>query len=81
MCVKAKRRWFRFRRITKKTRDTITGFNSYDGGLILKEINSPSRAYHAFASSRFREVDYNYAERLFIKFQSEFYQELQLKDP
>ncbi len=57
---------------------TITGFNPYDGGFILKEIKSPSSAYHAFASNRFRKVDYRFAERLSIKLQSELHQEIQL---
>jgi len=80
VCINAKRRWFRLGGLQENEMYTTTGFNPYDGGLILKEIKSPSSAYPAFVSNRLRKVDYRFAERLFLKLQSELYQELQLKD-
>ena len=78
VCINAKRRWFRLGGLQENEMYTITGLNPYGGGFILNEIKSPSIANHAFASNRFRKVDYRFAERLLIKLQSELHQEIQL---
>ena len=78
VCINAKRRWFRLGGLQENEMYTITGLNPYGGGFILKEIKSPSSAYHSFASNRLRKVDYRIAERLLIKLQSELHQEIQL---
>jgi len=64
VCTNAKRRWYRLGGLQENEMYTITGFNPYDGGLILKEVKSPSSAYNAFAANRFRKVDYSFAENL-----------------
>jgi len=64
VCTNAKRRWYRLGGLQLNELYTVTGFNPYDGGLILKEVKSPRSAYHAFASNRFRKVDYSFAERV-----------------
>ena len=79
VCINAKRRGFSLGGLQENEMYTITGLNPYDGGgFILKEIKSPSSAYHSFASNRLRKVDYRIAERLLIKLQSELHQEIQL---
>ena len=42
---------------------TIEGFNSYDNGLILKEIKG-IKYVGAFKIFRFRKLDYEFAENL-----------------
>ena len=64
VCINAKRRWYRLGGLQLNEMYTVTGFNPYDGGLILKEVKSPRSAYHAFASNRFRKVDYSFAENI-----------------
>ena len=64
VCTNAKRRWYRLGGLQVNEMYTITGFNPFDGGLILKEVQSPGSAYHAFAANRFRKVDYSFAENI-----------------
>ena len=64
VCTNAKRRWYRLGGLHINEMYTITGFNPFDGGLILKEVKSPGSAYHAFAANRFRKVDYSFAENI-----------------
>jgi len=71
VCINAKRRWYRLGGLQLNEMYTVTGFNPYDGGLILKELKSPRSAYHAFASNRFRKVDYSYSEKLQFELQSQ----------
>jgi hypothetical protein len=71
VCINAKRRWYRLGGLQLNEMYTVTGFNPYDGGLILKEVKSPRSAYHAFASNRFRKVDYTYSEKLQFELQSQ----------
>jgi len=71
VCINAKRRWYRLGGLQLNEMYTVTGFNPYDGGLILKEVKSPRSAYHAFASNRFRKVDYSYSEKLQFELQSQ----------
>lgn len=71
VCINAKRRWYRLGGLQLNEMYTVTGFNPYDGGLILKEVKSPRSAYHAFASNRFRKVDYKYSEKLQFELQSQ----------
>ncbi len=71
VCTNAKRRWYRLGGLQLNELYTVTGFNPYDGGLILKEVKSPRSAYHAFASNRFRKVDYSFAERVMADLQEQ----------
>jgi hypothetical protein len=71
VCVNAKRRWYRLGGLQVNEIYTVTGFNPYDGGLILKEVKSPRSAYHAFASNRFRKVDYAFADKLIAELQKQ----------
>ena len=79
VCTNAKRRWYRLGGLQENEMYTVIGFNPYDGGLMLKEVKSPTSAYHAFASNRFRKVDYYFAEKLLEEFQTQIHQESQLK--
>jgi hypothetical protein len=69
VCVNAKRRWYKLGGLQENEMYTVTGFNPYDGGLILKEVKSPKSGYNAFAASRFRKVDYNFAENVLTELQ------------
>lgn len=69
VCVNAKRRWYRLGGLEQNEMYTVTGFNPYDGGLILKEIKSPRSGYNAFASNRFRKVDHAFATNLLQEIQ------------
>ena len=71
VCVNAKRRWYRLGGLQLNEMYTVTGFNPYDGGLVLKEIKSPRSAYHAFTSNRFRKVDYSFAEKMLVEISQE----------
>lgn len=64
MCINARRRWYKLGGLKKGELYTVKGFNPYDGGLILKEVKSPSSGYNAYAANRFRKVDYDFAENL-----------------
>ena len=61
VCINAKRRWFKLGGLRENEMYTIIGFNPYDGGLILKESKSPRSGYNAYATNRFRKVDYKFA--------------------
>ncbi len=69
VCINDKRRWFRLGGLKKNEMYTVVGFNSYDGGLILKEVKSPRSGQHAYRADRFRKVDYNFAEKVVAKVQ------------
>ena len=71
VCTNAKRRWYRLGGLQLNELYTVTGFNPYDGGLILKEVKSPRSAYLAFAANRFRKVDYSFAERVMADLQEQ----------
>lgn len=71
VCVNSKRRWYRLGGLQQNEMYTVTGFNPYDGGLILKEVKSPRSGYNAFAASRFRKVDYNFAANILEEMQSQ----------
>lgn len=73
VCVNAKRRWYRLGGLKENEMYTVTGFNPYDGGLILKEVKSPRSGYHAFAANRFRKVDYNFAKNVISQIQPQEY--------
>jgi len=64
VCINDKKRWFGLGGLKKNEMYTITGFNPYDDGLILKEIKSPKSGFNAYAANRFRKVDYAFADRL-----------------
>ena len=64
VCINAKRRWYRLGGLQLNEMYTVNGFNPYDGGLILKEVKSPRSAYHAYASNRFRKVDYTFSKKI-----------------
>jgi len=71
VCINAKRRWYKLGGLQLNEMYTVTGFNPYDGGLILKEVKSPTSAYHAFASNRFRKVDYAFADSVLAELHSQ----------
>ena len=62
VCVNARRRWYKLGGLKKNEMYTITGFNPFDGGLILKETKSPRSGYNAYRADRFRKLDYKFAE-------------------
>ena len=70
VCINAKRRWYRLGGLQLNEMYTVTGFNPFDGGLVLKEVKSPRSAYHAFSANRFRKVDYSFAERIMAELQT-----------
>lgn len=69
VCVNARRRWYRLGGLKKNEMYTVTGFNPYDGGLILDEVKSPRSGCNAFAASRFRKVDHAFAANLLKEIQ------------
>ena len=71
VCVNARRRWYRLGGLEKNQMYTVTGFNPYDGGLILKEAKSPRSGFNAFAANRFRKVDYDFATNILEEMQSQ----------
>ena len=71
VCINAKRRWYRLGGLKKNEMYTVKGFNPYDGGLILEEAKSPSSGYNAYRASRFRKVDYAFAESIINEIQPE----------
>ncbi|MBJ2174863.1 hypothetical protein JBL43_11485 [Aureibaculum sp. A20] len=81
VCVNAKRRWYRLGGLQKDEMYTVTGFNPYDGGLILDEIKSPRSGCNAFAASRFRKVDYNFATSLLNEMQAEQVEQQPIPQP
>ena len=80
VCINARRRWYRLGGLQLNEMYTVTGFNPYDGGLILKEVKSPTSAYHAYASNRFRKVDYSFAENVLNELKPQPQAEPQLKE-
>lgn len=64
VCINDKKRWFGLGGLKKNEMYTITGFNPYDDGLILKEIKSPKSGFNAYAANRFRKVDYAFADSI-----------------
>lgn len=64
VCTNARRRWYRLGGLKKGEMYTVEGFNPYDGGLILKEAKSPKSGFNAYKASRFRKVDYTFAENV-----------------
>ena len=64
VCINAKRRWFKLGGLKENEMYTIIGFNHYDGGLILKETKAPKSGCNAYASNRFRKLDYNFANSI-----------------
>jgi len=70
VCVNARRRWYKLGGLKKNEMYTITGFNPYDGGLILKEAKSPRSGYNAYRADRFRKLDYKFADALLSRLQT-----------
>lgn len=64
VCVNARRRWYKLGALKENEMYTITGFNPYDGGLVLKEVKARRSGYHAYAADRFRKLDYAFANRV-----------------
>ena len=69
VCVNARRRWYKLGGLKKDEMYTITGFNPYDGGLVLKESKSPRSGYNAYRADRFRKLDYKFAESTLSRLQ------------
>ena len=64
ICVDAKRKWFKLGGLKENEMYTVIGFNPYDDGLILRETKSPKSGFNAYAASRFRKVDYAFADKI-----------------
>ncbi len=64
VCINNKRRWFKLGGLKRNEIYTITGFNPYDDGLILKEIKSPKSGFNAYSANRFRKIDYAFADKI-----------------
>ena len=62
VCIDARRRWYKLGGLRQNELYTVVGFNPYDGGLILQEVQSLRSGYHAYAKDRFRKLDYKFAE-------------------
>ncbi len=67
VCTNDRKRWFKLGGLKKGEIYTISGFNPYDGGLILKEVKSPRSGYNAYRTDRFRKVDYGFADSIIQK--------------
>ena len=70
VCVNARRRWYKLGGLKKNEMYTITGFNPFDGGLILKEAKSPRSGYNAYRADRFRKLDYKFVESTLSRLQT-----------
>ena len=70
VCINDHKRWYKLGGLKKNEMYTITGFNPYDNGLILKEAKSPRSGYHAFRADRFRKLDYEFAETTISRLQT-----------
>jgi len=64
VCTNDSKRWFKLGGLKKGEIYTISGFNPYDGGLILKEVKSPRSGFNAYRKDRFRKVDYSFANSI-----------------
>jgi len=64
VCTDDSKRWFKLGGLKKGELYTISGFNPYDGGLILKEVKSPKSGFNAYRADRFRKVDYAFADSI-----------------
>ena len=64
VCVNDRRKWFKLGGLKKNEMYTIIGFNPYDDGLVFREIRSPKSGFNAYAASRFRKVDYAFADKV-----------------
>ena len=64
VCTDDSKRWFKLGGLKKGEMYTISGFNPYDGGLILKEVKSPRSGFNAYRAERFRKVDYAFANTI-----------------
>ena len=69
VCVNAKKGWYKLGGLKKNEMYTITGFNPYDGGLILKETKAPRSGFNAYRADRFRKLDYKFAEATISRLQ------------
>ena len=69
VCVNARRRWYKLGGLKRGEMYTITGFNPYDDGLVLKESKSPRSGYNAYRADRFRKLDYKFAESTLSRLQ------------
>ncbi len=65
VCINDKRKWHHLGNLKKNEMYTISGFNPVDGGLILKEIKSPSSGFQAYALNRFRKVDMSFFDEVY----------------
>jgi len=64
VCVDASRRWYKLGGLRQNEMYTVIGFNSYYGGIILKEVKSLGSGSHAYKADRFRKVDYDFADNI-----------------
>ena len=69
VCVNARRRWYKLGGLKKNEMYTISGFNPYDGGLILEESKAPRSGFNAYRADRFRKLDYKFAETTLSRLQ------------
>ena len=76
VCVNDRRKWFKLGGLKKNEMYTIIGFNPYDDGVVLREVKSPKSGFNAYGASRFRKVDYAFADKVLqtISPQKEQYQ-------
>ncbi len=64
VCTNDSKRWFKLGGLKKGEIYTISGFNPYDGGLILEEVKSPRSGFNAYRTERFRKVDHTFANSI-----------------
>ena len=64
VCVNDRRKWFKLGGLKKNEMYTIIGFNPYDDGVVLREVKSPKSGFNAYGASRFRKVDYAFADKV-----------------
>lgn len=76
VCTDAKRRWYRLGELKENELYTITGFNPYDGGLVLKEVKAKRSGHHAYRADRFRKVDYCFAENVIAEIKTQKQEEV-----
>jgi len=69
VCINARKRWYKLGGLKENEMYTVTGFNPYDGGLILKEVKSKRSGFNAYAADRFRKIDYLFVKQVIEKIQ------------
>lgn len=71
VCINARKRWYKLGGLKANEMYTVTGFNPYDGGLILKEVKSKRSGFNAYAADRFRKIDYFFVKKVIAKIRPE----------